>query len=118
MCQVSFSGEEFPQQEAPCTSVVCLCVCERETEYFFFSEKLGDRTLVYAYLEFRGCFHSSSTMHEKQQGGGHPLCPQSHDSTEGLGGGSGVQGNQWMKKKKKKNRRKTLRWWIRMLHQD
>lgn len=44
-------------------------------------------------------------MHEKQQGGGHPLCPQSHDSTEGMGGGAGVQGNQWMKKKI--NRRKT-----------
>lgn len=68
---------------------LCVCVCERETEYFFFSEKLRNRTPVYAYLEFRGCFHSSSTMHEKQQGGGHPLCPQSHDSTEGMGEGGG-----------------------------
>lgn len=92
-------------------------VCERERlNTSFFSEKPRDRTLVYAYLEFRGCFHPSSTMHEKQQGGGHPLCPQSHDSTEGMGGGAGVQGNQWMKEKKK-YRRKTLPWWIHMLHQ-
>lgn len=99
--------------------VSCLSAYVRErlnTSFFFFPQKLRDRTLVYAYLEFRGCFHSGSTMHEKQRGGGHPLCPQSHDSTEGMGGRAGVQGNQWMKERKK-NRCKTLPWWIHMLHQ-